>query len=201
MIQELFTLNKEYMVDINKEWISTIAEFRILLRRDKGSKGDVDGRKKLHAQREFTYIYHYCDFKSQFREFAEMDRRNEALRNAGLEDKDINQGLKDAIERYRTFQNTRGLRVIADAYLGIDKLSAYFRDVDLDERDLNVRIVNDSKKLADNISKVASLLKGLSELEDLVKSELEEKGRIRGGAKRGGREDSKSSRGTIEIVE
>ena len=43
MIQELFTLNNEYVVELNREWISTIEEFKVLLRRDRGSKGDADG--------------------------------------------------------------------------------------------------------------------------------------------------------------
>lgn len=201
MIQELFTLNNEYVVELNREWISTIEEFKVLLRRDRGSKGDADGRKKLQVQREFTFIYHYCDFKSQFREYPEHERWQEAMRNAGLDDKDIDDAVKAAIDRYKSFQETRSLKIINSAFIGIDKLREYFEDVDLTEKDLNDRLVNDSKKLSSNIKDVAGLLKGLTELEEMVKAELEEKTRIRGDAKRGNREDKRSSRDTIDIQE
>jgi hypothetical protein len=201
MIQELFTLNNEYMVELNREWISTIDEFKILLRRDRGSKGDADGRKKIHAQREFTFIYHYCDFKSQYREYPEYERWTEALKNAGLTDGDVDDAVKAAIERYKSFQETRSLKLIDAAYVGIDKLREYFLTVDLNEKDLNDRLVNDSKKLSSNIKDVGHLLNSIKELEDMTKAELEEKSRIRGGAKRGNREDRRGERGTIEVEE
>ena len=54
----LFTLNPAtFLVDLDKEWISTIKEFKVILVRDKGAKGDTQARKKLQAQKEFTFHY------------------------------------------------------------------------------------------------------------------------------------------------
>lgn len=42
---------------IDKDYIRGIPEFKVILDRDKGSKGDNDGRKKYRAYKEFLYIY------------------------------------------------------------------------------------------------------------------------------------------------
>lgn len=113
-ISELFTIKEDFTVDLNREWISTIREFKALLVRDKGSKGDTGGRKKLQAQREFTFIYHYCDYRSTFTNYSEKDRRTNALKNAGFkEDFDINKDeeLCQAVEVYKALQETPAVKI------------------------------------------------------------------------------------------
>jgi len=49
---------------LDKPELALYPEFSTLIKRDKGSDGDVDGRKKKKAFAEFTYIYFTTDFNS-----------------------------------------------------------------------------------------------------------------------------------------
>jgi len=49
---------------LDKPELGLYPEFSTLIKRDKGSEGDVDGRKKKKAFAEFTYIYFTTDFSS-----------------------------------------------------------------------------------------------------------------------------------------
>ncbi len=64
MSYKLFKLVDSDIV-INKIEILTIPTFKEILRRDKGSVGDKDGRRKLQAFKEFAYIYQIADFTSK----------------------------------------------------------------------------------------------------------------------------------------
>src|SRR5690606_29063145 len=109
---ELFKLDeKDFLVDINKEWISTILEFRKILQRDRGSPGDSQGRKKLQARREFTYIYHMYDYHSKLKNWDENDKHKEALRQSELpQDFVPDDELKAAIEIYKKLKITEAIR-------------------------------------------------------------------------------------------
>jgi len=193
MIKELFILDADYKVTMNKEWIPTIKEFKAILHADKGSKGDSVGRKKLHSLKVFTFIYHYVDFKSQFRDYPEEERHKEALLNAELVEKDITVTVKDAIERYKSLQETRSLKLISSAYNALDLLREYFEDIDLEERDLNGRLVNSAKDLINNVKQVGGVIDGIRDLERIVKKELSENAGIRGQSSKGEREDIKGT--------
>ena len=62
---KLFTFDKDVNLVVNKEEILTYPTFNIILRRDKGSKGDTQARLKLQAFKEFAYIYHMSDVMSK----------------------------------------------------------------------------------------------------------------------------------------
>lgn len=63
MSYQLFEI-KDGDIVIKKVEILTVPSFTKIFRRDKGSEGDYDGRKKLQAFKEFAYIYHIADSKS-----------------------------------------------------------------------------------------------------------------------------------------
>lgn len=175
---ELFKMGDNYLVDLNKEWISTIKEFRELLKRDKD-------RAKKQAQREFTFIYHYLDFRSQFREYPEDARLKESLRNADLpEDLKIekDQDLLAAVNRYKELRETRTLKVIKGAYKATDSLAEYFNTVEIKEPDV-------AKNLMSSLGGIGKLLSSLKELEEQVKRELSEDAGIRGDKQKGITED------------
>ena len=56
-MSKLFTMDANLKVELNKAELLLIPEFSALIRRDRGSEGDHDGRKKFHARKEFTFIY------------------------------------------------------------------------------------------------------------------------------------------------
>jgi len=189
MIKELFILNDEFMVELNKEWISTIANFKVILKLDKGSKGDADGRRKLHAQRVFTYIYHYCDFASQFIDYPNHKRHEKALSNAGLEDKHVTAYVKDAIKMYKSLQDTQILRLLTSAKKAIGHLESYYTEVDFNDRDAADRLVHTPKSVLDSLNGLAKVVTSIDTLEEQVKKKMKEKHRARGDASIGSFED------------
>ena len=213
----LFTLNPAtFLVDLDKEWISTIKEFKVILVRDKGAKGDTQARKKLQAQKEFTFIYHYCDYRSQFWNYSEKDRFAKALKNAELDPKtDISKDaeLQAAIEVYMALQETPSLELLTELKDGLhtskkvvkkirEDLEAKLDAADFDEPEVSVK--NGKNVLIDPVEKITLRLKALmdignalpktletiEELEEKVKKELQDAPVLRGGAKKGTREDA-----------
>ena len=182
MIKELFKLDDEFLVEINKEWISTIPEFKKIITDDKGSKGDTQARKKLHATKVFTFIYHYCDFQSQFSDFEEDARRDESLYNAGLTEEDVNTTVEIAIDKYKKLQETRVLKLLAASNGAIDKLGQYFEDIDFSLMDASGKFVYDPKSIMASITNLDKVYGGLKDLESRVKKELKETARVRGDA-------------------
>ena len=83
------------------------SEFKTILERDKGSKGDSQGRKKIQATKELTYIYFIADQLSiPNKEGYNKEKSHEfAKREAGLEDDwKIDKDIDDAILKYKTLQ-------------------------------------------------------------------------------------------------
>jgi hypothetical protein len=177
---ELFKLNEDFLVDINKEWIQLHEAFKKVYLRDKGNNSNhYKGRFKFQAQKEFTYIYLLCDYRSNLTQYSEEDREKQARIDAGLEpgwkpDKEI----KDAIERYRELQNTRSLKLLNACYKTVDQLTEFFNNFTTED-------VEEAGKVITAISKVGTVLEGLRKQEDQVKKEMSETVSIRGGGELG----------------
>lgn len=216
---ELFKLGTDFLVELDKEWISTVKEFKTILVRDKGTKGDGQARKKLQAQKEFTFIYHYCDYRSKFIDYSERDRIKHALKNAELEPNlDIykDRELSDAIEVYKALQSTPSLKMIKSLKEGIhtghrvvDRIIDYLNKK-LDELEEGgsleetVKTINGKNVLVDPIKliedklsvimdiskKLPTTLAALEELEEKVMNELANIPNLKGKVEKGAREDA-----------
>lgn len=216
MISNLFVLNEStFLVELNKEWISTIKEFRALIKRDKGIKGDTQARQKLKAQKEFTFIYHYCDFRSQYANYSEKERRTNALQNAELEPNlkiEDDPDLLAAVEVYLALQETPALKMLLELKEGIhvgtkvvrkirESLENKLDEIDLDEVDASKekdknsrvdpieRINNRLKMIMETAKQLPDTLESIEELEQKVKKELADAPTLRGGATKGAQED------------
>ena len=171
---ELFKLGPDFLVELDKEWISTIKEFKALLIRDKGSKGDTQARKKLQAQKEFTFIYNYCDYRSKFINYSERDRLKAALHNSELPpDLDITKDaeLQAAIDAYIALQVTPALKMLKSLKEGlhtghrvVDRIIAYLNkkldDIESSDDSLEekVRKVGNKEFLIDPIKEIEEKL-------------------------------------------
>lgn len=182
---ELFTMGDNYMVTLNKEWISTIPEFRALLARDKGGPTDGSGRFKKQATREFTYIFHLYDFRSPFEKYKEEERIHDVEEMTGVTQKivDNDPALQDAIVRYKKFvancsKSIRGLRSLERV---IDVMWDSFDSMDPETIDVT--------KTQANITNMPKTLEAMKKLEDLVKQEIEGDTGMRGDAEKGHEED------------
>lgn len=80
---KLITLENELPV-FNPE-VRMIREFNDLLVRDKGSKGDADGRKKYIAIKELTYVHFMAYYNSEFiASYSEEERPKRIKESIGL---------------------------------------------------------------------------------------------------------------------
>ncbi len=205
------------MVNLNKEWISTIKEFKKLITRDKGSEGDADGRKKLRAIREFTFIYHFCDYRSKFVNYSEQDKYLECLRNAELStelDIEKDPDLLSAIIRYKALQEVPALKVLNELKETLhsahrvvkklrDNLEVQLTKLDVipdDDEDSSAKkkdpivvLTNSLTAVMDIANRIPASIKAIEEQEEKVRKELGEENMIRGDAKLGIREEKGST--------
>lgn len=182
---KLFELGDNYLIDLNKDWISTISEFKDILRRDKGSKGDTQGRAKLQASKEFTYIFHMVDFRSPYENFPVEERKERALADAGITEYQSEDDLIiEALAKYKLLlENSsptlRLLRAVKSSMLPLERYFETFTPL----------MPNDIKDHIANIKNMPAMQKALVEFEDQVKLESLEEGAIRGQAEKGWKED------------
>ncbi len=206
-----------FLVELDKNLIASVKEFKALITRDKGIKGDVQARLKLQATREFTFIYHYCDYRSLFINYTEKDRREQALKNAELDPKlkiEKDEELVAAIEVYIALQETPALKMLNSLKEGlhtsrkvVDKvredLEKTLDNMSLDEIKVEVdgrgkqiivdpvdRIVTRLTSLINISNTLPKTLTTIEELELKVKTQLADAPQLRGKANKGFREDA-----------
>lgn len=177
-MEELFILGEDKLVELNKPYISTIKEFKKLILRDKN-------RDKKRAIAEFTFIYHFCNFKSPFRTYADSEKAKACLKNAGIEEdfeytKDVD--LMEAIKIYTSFIETKTLKFIKGAFRATDALTDYYNTVTIQDS-------KSAKELTGSLKDTGGIINNLRELEEQVKKELAESSALRGDSVKGHRED------------
>lgn len=222
LLKELFVLNPEtQLVDINKPWLSTIKEFKVLLKRDKGTVNGNE-RRKLRAEKEFTFIYHLVDYRSSFADFSEEERLASALANSDFDPKfdyQKDEALAAAVEVYKALRDTPGLLMLYELKQGIHSSQRVVKKIRqnlnklLDELDLMseekfdefsktlgskndpILLISDRMdRLMDIAEKLPKTLKSIENLEQEIKKELADEVQIRGKGEKGINEDAGTAR-------
>lgn len=173
-------------VELNTPEILLIREFAALMdiKRNK-CKEDPEGKYKLRAFREFTYIYLAIDWMSPYRDYYEQDRHQEALRDANITEEEFNNPeFRTACRKYRTLQDeTRSIKLLKAAQNVIDKFVDYFNNIDVEERDEQTgKPIYKTKDVMAEISSLHKVHEELVILESQVKKEISETSSIRAGA-------------------
>jgi hypothetical protein len=198
---ELFVITPTHEVELNKEWMQLIPEFKNLLAADKGSKGDADGRKKLKARKQFAYIYFMVDFKSPIFSWELSERHEEAIRYTDLTEMDVNLPLvRRAYEEYQKLQYkaARSLKTLENAYKALDSLDNYLGGIDFKEKDKQGKLLHNPKEVGSNISQLNKMFDELDKFEKRVHEQLKESTTIRGQATLGDKEHRKTGTETWE---
>jgi hypothetical protein len=155
----------------------TLAPFKELFDRDKS-------KEKKRAVAEISFIYFYCDFKSDFRQILDEDiRKFEILKSIdGLPDKwEIDELVQNAINFYRDRQKTVSMTLLEDAESAAKKVSDFYKDVDLEERDLKSgKLIHDPKKVLDSIKVVPDTIKALRKVREEVMKDIQPSSSARG---------------------
>ena len=173
-------------VELNTPEILLIREFAALMdvKRNK-CKEDPEGKYKLRAFREFTYIYLAIDWMSPYRDYYEQDRHQEALRDANITEEEFNNPeFRTACRKYRALQDeTRSIKLLKAAQNTVDRFIDYFNNtVDLDERDQQGKPIFKTKDVMAEIANLHKVHEALVILESQVKKEISETSSIRAGA-------------------
>ena len=173
-------------VELNTPEILLIREFAALMdiKRNK-CKEDPEGKYKLRAFREFTYIYLAIDWMSPYRDYYEQDRHQEALRDANITEEEFNNPeFRAACRKYRALQDeTRSIKLLKAAQNVIDKFVDYFNNIDVEERDEQTgKPIYKTKDVMAEISSLHKVHEELVILESQVKKEMSETSSIRAGA-------------------
>lgn len=196
---KLFEIDENFQIQPNKVWIAMIPELANLLKRDKGSKGDVEGRKKLRARKEFIYIYMVCDFGSPLREYDPIEKVTEALKYAELTLQDIDADIKVAVDKYLSMQlkASRSLRTYNSMLKGLDALDKHFEDVDFTRTDDDGRLLYSPDKYAASITRMNKVYDELDKFKKRVDKDLEnDETGIRGQATLGDNEAKRTNANT-----
>lgn len=168
---------REGRVILNSADLALIDEFKTLIKRDKD-----------RASREFTYIYLAIDWKSPYNNYSEQERHQAALKDGHITEEEFNDpSFRAACRKYRALQESnRYVRLLKSAELVTDKITDFFNNVDVEERDEQtgkyMNKVADIQKAMENAAKQIETLKMI---ESLVKKEITEQSSIRGGATEG----------------
>lgn len=172
---ELITVVNEMPV-FNPE-VRTIKEFKRIIERDRGSKGDHDGRKKLTATKELAFVFFYCVYDSRFDEWQGEEKIKRIKEHVDLPIKwKVDQDMKEAIEKYKFMMETPSLRLYKKMLDGVKKIEDFIDEVDLTETTKSGGLVFSPDKLNNMIQKIPDMLKSLKVADEMIKKEIEDKG-------------------------
>lgn len=142
-LNNIFFVNSDKELEINKIEAFRIESFAKLIKRDKGSKGDVTGSKLYIATGELYYIYLQYDIRSIYYNLSEEEKEIKARKDSKLPDnwktdKVFEQAIKDYKECFK-------LTAAGNAYIVAEK--SYFS------------ITEDTRELQEEVIELKALLK------------------------------------------
>ena len=169
--------NSNNSIVINEPEVLLIKEFSALWDNARNkTKNDKTGQKKTRAYRELTYIWLMSDWGSPYSDYAERERHEEAIKDAGLTEEEWNDPVfRAACRKYRELQDSsRSLKLIKSAQGVVDKITDYFDTLDIQERDaVTGKPIFKTKDIMAELSNVSTVVEQLATLEILYKKEQE----------------------------
>ena len=183
---ELFRI-ENYKALINKTDVYLVPEFKAMLElKYNTQKGDHQGRNRVRAYKEFTFLYFYIDYRSEYNNYTETEKKAEALLAANLpEDYSFSKELKAAIKKYKELQETRILKLLNAANNAIDKIRIYYDNLDFTSTDNQGKPRHDPSKVLISINGLAKTIESLEKLEKKVKQSLKQDTGVRGDSEEG----------------
>lgn len=190
---QLFETGADFKVQLNKEWLLLIPQFKRLVWRDRGSKNDVDGRKKYQTIRELTFIYHFTDPRSPIENIEDLfERREKALQYAELTEKDIDAAVVEAMEEYEYLLDLSvpTLALLRSVKGTLTKLKSFFDNINFNSTDKQGKLLYAPESHIKNVVALGKLHKEVMAFEEIVLAELKAQKQARGKMELGDREQS-----------
>lgn len=160
---------------LNKEEILLVKEFAELWDTNRNKiEGDLRGYEKKRAFREFSFIYLMYDWESPYKNFSEIERRNTAIDDSSLTDKQLlDEKFLAACRKYVEMQDTHMMKLLKSAYRAIDEVRLFYETVDLQERDADGKPIFNAKQLLDSLGGLGKTIQSVETLEEVVKKQKE----------------------------
>lgn len=133
-----------------------------------------------------SVLYFMVDPCSTYMYIVDEDERlQQIIQQEGLpEDFTVTGELKEAMEIYKKHCETSSTLLLQDTRVAIDKLRDFLRTVNLNEKDDKGKPVYPVNTITSAIKQIPELAKSLADAEKAVQKELQEEGRVRGGAEK-----------------
>lgn len=184
-------------VAINKDEIALYKPINKLITRDKGSAGDSDGRKKLMAIKELTYLYFYCNPESSPNRLGQSDKEKHeyAIKHAELPNTFVvHDDLKEAIKCYNEeLASCLSLELINNARKAIgssnkalsilaSRVEKRITNVNNDSTDEELNeIIKMSNNILEMLDDIPNMVAKLEKAENLVYDQITRHEEKRGG--------------------
>lgn len=140
-------------------------------------------KNKEKAMQQLSLIYFLVDPRSSYSYILnEDDRLKEIIRQEGLSnDFKIDSKLQSAIDEYKIHTTTQSSLLLQDLEILLEKLRKSLREIDFEEASDLKEKVNAIKTANSVIDQLPGTILKIQNVKKLVNSEIEEKGRARGG--------------------
>ena len=164
-----------------------IEPFRSLIRRDRGTPGDSQGRLKAEVSRQLAYVYHMTDHRSPYMQsYTDEEQRSQVICDdiwgkleTSFSPDDL---VEECIQKYKELTDSPVSQLLKSGYGALMKLKRHYDTLDLTERDDNNRLVNNPKDVISSLANLGKVVKSIEELEDQVRKKMDSSANIRGGA-------------------
>ena len=174
---------ESYQITVEPEAL-LLKPFKVIWQRDRT-------KSKEKALNELGFVYFFTDPRSDYQYIVDENARIAAIKEGeGLPDNwKPDAKVLEAIEFYKQFKPTAALLLDATRQL-VDKLIAYMKDLELDEKDDKGKPIFALNTVTATIEKVPGLVLKLDEAEKAIASELKSSGKMRGQGEKTIFEDS-----------
>ena len=184
---KFFTMNVNAgTFELNDHDILLTREFAKLWEQERNKcPDDPTGIARLRAFREFKYIYLMLDWTSPYSKFDEPTRHKECLSDTNITEEEWSDpDFRAACRKYREIQDSsKVLKLIKAAQGVVEKITDYFEDIDLGERDpVTQKPIYKTKDVMNELQNISSVVSELQELEELYKKEQQAESKVRGDA-------------------
>lgn len=169
-------LTEENYMAYPSDYARTIKPFKDIIRRDRGSKNDSQGRKKYQASRELAYVYFMEDPQSPYFSLPEEERSDKIIEEIFPEGWEPDEKVEEARKVYSDSVESISVKLLRSAYKSIHELRNYFETVDLSERDDNGKPIHKAKDVIKSLSDLGDVVDGLERLEERVLAERDDEG-------------------------
>lgn len=174
---------------LNKEEALLYPEFAAIWNDERNkTKSDRTGAQKAWAWKIFKYCYFEEDYRCEYFELGNKDKRAYAISDSGITEAEIElPEVQAAKAKYKHLQGIRGLlRLLRSSYIMIDSLREFFEDVSFTSTDPETgKPLNSAKDAMANLGKLGDVVQGLESLEHQVMKDMEKVIDNRGDAEEG----------------